>query len=440
MQDTSRQIVKAQRAASALDDLPSVLPADEPTVQITALPSVLPAGPSLEVLPADELPCVLPAEPSLVVLADEPVSWFQIVVVRPWRGLCSVCEWLFGVACLIVALSILASLPILQFLSLGYLLEASGRVARSGRIRDGFPGVRKAARVGSIVLGTWLMLLPLRLVSSMWVSAQIIDPYGPAARGWRIALTVLASLAALHIAMACARGGKLRYFFWPFNFIWVIRRIWRGGFYSAARDAVWDFVMGMRLPYYFWLGCRGFMGAMAWLAIPISLLALGRFAAPVGFLGAFLLMFVLLYVPFLQMQFVCENRLSAMFNWLEVRRAFRRAPWAFAFSFFVTLLFAVPLYLLKIEIVPREAAGLESAFFIAFMFPARLLTGWAFGRSRKRALPRHWFFRWTGRFSMIPLTVIFVIIVFFTQYISWHGVWSLYEQHAFLLPVPFVGM
>jgi hypothetical protein len=351
-----------------------------------------------------------------------------------------VCEWVFGVATLIVALAILASLPILQFLSLGYLLEAGGRVARTGRLRDGFPGVRKAARVGSIVLGTWLMLLPLRLFSSMWVSAQIIDPDGPVARGWKVALAVLTILAALHIAMACARGGKLRYFFWPFNFIWVIRRIWRGGAYTAARDAVWDFVMGLRLPYYFWLGCRGFVGAMAWLALPITLIALGRFFAPLGFLGAFMLMFVLLYVPFLQVQFACENRLSAMFNWLAVRRAFRRAPWAFAFSFVVTLLFAVPLFLLKIEFVEREAAGLEAVFFITFMFPARLLAGWAFGRSRKRSLPRHWFFRWTGRLSMVPVTMIFVIIVFFSQFLSWHGVWSLYEQHAFLLPVPFVGM
>jgi hypothetical protein len=33
----------------------------------------------------------------------------------------------------------------------------------------------------------------------------------------------------------------------------------------------------------------------------------------------------------------------------------------------------------------------------------------------------------------------YVLIVFFTQFTSWTGVWSLYEQHAFLVPVPFFG-
>ena len=43
-------------------------------------------------------------------------------------------------ATLIVALAVLAVLPIMQFLSLGYLLEAGGRVARTGRLREGFIG------------------------------------------------------------------------------------------------------------------------------------------------------------------------------------------------------------------------------------------------------------------------------------------------------------
>jgi hypothetical protein len=32
------------------------------------------------------------------------------------------------------------------------------------------------------------------------------------------------------------------------------------------------------------------------------------------------------------------------------------------------------------------------------------------------------------------------VIVYFTQFTSWHGVASLYEQHAFLLPVPFLDL
>ena len=40
---------------------------------------------------------------------------------------------------------------------------------------------------------------------------------------------------------------------------------------------------------------------------------------------------------------------------------------------------------------------------------------------------------------MLPVVAAYVLIVFLAQYTSWGGLWSLYEQHAFLLPVPFLG-
>ena len=146
-----------------------------------------------------------------------------------------------------------------------------------------------------------------------------------------------------------------------------------------------------------------------------------------------MLMVVLLYVPFLQLHFAVQNRFSAFLELGAVRRHFRRAlpGRGTAFGYFVTLLLAVPLYLLKIEIIPRKAAWLPSLVFIVFMFPARLLTGWAFGRSIRRKTPRHWFFRWTSRLFMLGVTFFYVIIVYFSQYAAWEGIWSLYEQHAF---------
>jgi hypothetical protein len=332
-------------------------------------------------------------------------------------------------------------LPVLQFLSLGYLLEAGGRVARSGRLRDGFVGIRHAARVGSIILGIWLVLLPLRLVASFARAAQLIEPDGPVARGWKTGLTVLTVLVGLHIVAACSRGGKLRYFLWPFtNPFWLARRLWRGGYYAEARDAVWDFAVALRLPYYFWLGVRGFVGTLAWLVLPVTLIALGRQVPPLGFVGVLALGVVVLYLPFLQTRFAAENRFRALFEWLAIRRQFRRAPLAWFFALLVTLAFALPLYLLKIEIVPREAAWLPGLFFVFFIFPARLLTGWAYARSLHHEQSRHWFFRWTSRLGMLPIVAFYVLIVYLSQYIAWAGIGSLYEQHAFLLPVPFVGL
>jgi hypothetical protein len=339
-------------------------------------------------------------------------------------GIVSGLVWVFGALVLTVGLAVLAALPLLQFLSLGYLLEAGGRVARTGRLRDGFIGVRRAARWGAVVAGCWLLLLPARLVADLAHSAEVIDPGGRVAAGWRAGLLVLIGLTAL--------------------FAWLLLRLFTGGFYAKPRDAVWNAVVALRLPYYFSLGLRGFVGALAWLVVPITLLAVGtrptQAAAMAGWLGAVALAVVLLYLPFLQARLAAANRLSAAFEVRAVRADFARAPWAFACAFVVTLLFALPLYLLKIEFVAREAAWLPSLAFIAFIFPARLLTGWALARAARRPGPRHWFFRWTGRLPLVPAAASYVIIVFFTQYTSWNGVWSLYEQHAFLVPVPFFGL
>jgi hypothetical protein len=356
----------------------------------------------------------------------------------------SVLEWLFGAAALMVGLAVLAALPLLQFLSLGYLLEAGGRVARTGRVRDGFIGARLAARPGGMVLCSVLFFLPARIVAGLARSAQLVDPGGPAAARWRFGLSVLIFLTAVHVGTACLRGGRLRYFLWPFNFVWLIRQLLQGGYYVRARDAVWQTVSAWRLPYYFWLGLRGFTAAFIWLVIPITLLAQGQrpapAAAPLAFLGAALLALVLLYLPFMQVRLAASGRFADGFALRKVRHDYMRAPWAFAFAFVVTLLFALPLYLLKIEIVPREAAWLPSLVFVVFIFPARIATGWALARAARRPTPRHWFFRWTGRLPLLPAVAFYVLMVFFTQYTSWNGVFSLYEQHAFLVPVPFFGL
>lgn len=376
-----------------------------------------------------------------LLLSQKPIK--HLVLRLPamiWRGITSASEWLFGSAALVGGLALLATYPILQFLSLGYLLEASGRIARTGRLRDGFVGVRKAARLGSIVIGTWLVLLPLRFFSSLAASARLIEPGSPRDRTWTILLWALTGLLVAHILGACFRGGKLRHFFWP-RPIHTVKKLFRAGAYSQARDTVCDFVVALRLPYYFWLGLRGFLGGLLWLFLPISLLAAWTHGAPaIGFLGGLLLMWVLLYLPFAQTRFARENRFGAMFEVSALRHDFRRAPLLFLISLFFTLLFALPLYLLKIEIIPREAAWLPSLAFVTFIFPARLLTGWAYSRAARRPAPRHWLFRQSARLMMLPVVGIYVLIVFFTQYTSWNGALSLYEQHAFLVPVPFLGM
>ena len=138
---------------------------------------------------------------------------------------------LFGAISIVFFVAVAANIPILQFLSFGYLLEASGRIARGGKISDGMVGICKAFRIGGIVLGTWLLLIPIRFFSdSFWYEAHLIDPNSPQTSLMRMIQVLLIVLTLMQILAAWICGGKLRYFFWqlfaPFSFcVWALRRL-----------------------------------------------------------------------------------------------------------------------------------------------------------------------------------------------------------------------
>ena len=100
----------------------------------------------------------------------------------------------------------------------------------------------------------------------------------------------------------------------------------------------------------------GFVGTLAWLAIPGALdraVGVAPLLAPIGML---LLAIVVPFLPFLQVRYALEGKLSALFSRRAIRQRFRCAPWAFAFSLFVLLLASIPLYLLKIEMIPPRGS------------------------------------------------------------------------------------
>ena len=377
----------------------------------------------------------------------EPIECQNPVVTalkRIGKDLISMLDWIFGFLVILVGLAFLAVIPILNFLSLGYLLQASGKVAITGRLRDGFPGIRKASVMGSIVLGTWLVFWPVRFVSGLWKDAEIVASGSVVAGRWRVALISLTIFTVWHVIWSCFRGGKLRHFLRPAP-IAFLRRMRSLGKPLPGMDSIVDFFFSLRLVHYFWLGLRGFVGGIVWLSIPVGLLIVASRLPPGGaallsLFGGLVLMVVVLYLPFLQTQFAATGKFDSLFDIRQIRRMFTQAPLAFLIALLVTLLFAVPLYLLKIELTPKEIAWLPSLMFVVFIYPARLLTGWAMSRACRREDPRHFITRWFGRLAMIPVAFFYVLIAYLTQYLSWYGSLSLLEQHAFMVPAPLMSL
>jgi hypothetical protein len=248
---------------------------------------------------------------------------------------------------------------------------------------------------------------------------------------------VLLLVASVMIILGVLAGGRLGGFFRPIKSLRaLIADAKRGEYLRRNIDRTRAFFGSFGAAKVFTLGVRGYLGAALWLVLPTTLVALGK-RGPLALMGALWLLAVALYLPFLQIHFAAHDEWRRIFAVRTVRYLFKRAPLAFAGALVGTLLFALPLYLLKIELVPRDALWLPAVVFLATIFPMKLLAAWAYHRAARRERPRHLVWQWLGRLVMLPAAGLYVLAVFLTQFTGWHGVFGLYEQHAFLLPVPF---
>lgn len=354
-------------------------------------------------------------------------------------GLFWMVRTLFGIVSLIFLLAVLAAIPVVNFIALGYLLDVEGRVARSGRLRDAFPLLDLAPRLGSIALGIGLSLFPLRLLSHAAADAYLIDPGSRADRNLHILLRVLTVSMAVHLCLALARGGSLSCFLRPIkNVRWLYARWREGGYWLRAETAVSQFVHRLNIPGMFWLGVQGYVGCMAWLVIPTALFAASTNtegpSIAVTILGGVLLMIVLSWVPFLQAHFAAERRWGALLELRKVRQLYKHAPFSWLITMLVTLTLTLPLYLLKIALLPRDVLWVATTVFVVSIYPIKVVTGWAYHRALVRERCAFFGLRWISRLVMVPLLALYVFLLFFTQLIGEHGKGVLFEHHAFLLP------
>ncbi|MDA1179197.1 MAG: hypothetical protein O2931_10420 [Planctomycetota bacterium] len=362
-----------------------------------------------------------------------------------WRRAAKTCgtalRWCAGVVCLLLGLSIMAAIPVVQFLSLGYMLEASGRVARSGRLRDGLFGLDVALSLGTLAVCTWGLLLPVRFLAEMAESSQWIHGDVESFDPWRISTWCLLTAVLSHIAWACYRGGRLRDFMWPAPFfLWHELR--SGKIISRASDRFWSRVSDWRIQARFRLGLLGFLGGLFWLAPAVTLLVIAAQASDVGgvalwILGALFMAWAIRLVPLLQTQFALTGEWRALCDVQAAHAMYRRAPLAYVTALSVLLTLAIPLYLLKAELLPREAVWLPNMVFVASIFPAKLLVGWSAYLALHRDANAIIVWQVLAALIAVPALLGYILIMSATPYISWYGLASLYEQHAFLLPVPF---
>jgi len=395
--------------------------------------------------------------------SDKPDHRLVGLAARSLRWARRATWWLFSFASLLGLLAFVTAIPVVQLLSLGYLLLVAGRLASGSRLADALPGRQMAGQIGLALLMLWLASLPTHLLTHWQAAATIVAPWSATAEQLRVAALVLAAVLTIHLWWAWARGGQLRHYLWP-EPRRFFREAWRYRTWRGLSDRIYRSIGRLQLLMLFWLGLRGAIGTLIWLLPAFGVIALTREGQSVGagILGGVCvvaLAWVLMLLPMLQAHFAAEGRFAALFDWKTVRRDFQNAPWSWAVAMAIgLLLLPTPLYLLKIEATPQEVTWLPCLVFVAFMLPARLAEGLALRRCRKLRPQantdslihpgwQRWYRRW-HRFSvwLVRLVVMPAIVVSYlgvltlSQFTSWDGLETWVRQHALLVPVPFVGL
>ena len=152
-----------------------------------------------------------------------------------------------GLVSLVVILAVLAAIPVANFLVIGCMLEAEGRVARTGRLRESVPLIGALPRLGGVALGIWLWLVVVRLIAGAAADAMLVDPLGGAAIGWQRAKVIVTAVVGCHILLALAAGGKFSAFFRPLrNSRLFVKGISSGGFWQKSSLALDDVLQAVQ--------------------------------------------------------------------------------------------------------------------------------------------------------------------------------------------------
>ncbi len=365
---------------------------------------------------------------------------------RPWRHPVQFTGWLiqgtFGLASLIFFLALIAAVPVVNILALGYLLDAEGRVARTGKISHGFPLFPQAKRLGGIMLGVMFFLLPLKYLGSFTSDARIIDPDSTSTQVFELVTLFAAMVVFVHLLFALGRGGSLSSFFRPIkNIRWMIGQLRSRNYLVQASASVREFVSSLRVVENFKLGFMGVLGVLMWTFIPTLLFAFADstegFPVIVTLIGGFLLMLVATWIPVLQAGYASQGKFSAYRQLKQARLLFRRTPMLWTFALLLGYALSLVLYLFKIVAPPQDGLWMMTIVFITMIYPARIFIAWVYARAKKIESQPNFLWRWLWSLTTVALCGFYIFLLFFARDIGANGKLVLYEQPLLMIPSPF---
>ena len=117
-------------------------------------------------------------------------------------------SFVWKITSFVVLLSIVATIPILQFASFGYMLEVASRIARGHPVSKCFPGSDIAGRLLIILICVSLSWLPVWFIADMAYTAELIEQGGAVARRFRFAARLISVVWIIWVLWAVFRGGK----------------------------------------------------------------------------------------------------------------------------------------------------------------------------------------------------------------------------------------
>ncbi|MEZ6128839.1 MAG: hypothetical protein R3C59_09165 [Planctomycetaceae bacterium] len=392
---------------------------------------------------------------------------------KPFRSLWWLFHVLLGIGFLLPLMAGLAAFPGLSLLSLGFMLDAEARVGTSGRFRDGFPLLAISTRVGTIALMVFLFLLPIMGLSSVaGAQAVITELSGLPQGGLRILTVVLQVLVFIHLLLAIANGGSFGAFLSPLvllvrlplhslavvtrrrnlfefpyaagNLHHVISKIRAGTFFSTIDFRADQLLQIFRPWHHLKLAFKAAIGALCWLAVPTLLLGAASTVPAqnpgprvlLSLIGGALMVPVAAWLPLLQCHQAVTGRFRDIFAVRTARGIISQVPLRWALATILMYGLAVPLYLSKVVLPPADAFWLFTPLFIVVIFPTRLLMGWVYGTGLRKTTDARRILRWPTKLIMIPMLLLYSGILFVLPLISEAGPRAMFENHAFLLPVP----